>query len=134
MPAMTQRTNWPLTESLGQRHIGNRMVTNARSRRLTALFAALADPTRRLILLRLANGEATVGQLARPFRVSRPAISKHLRMLEGAGLVRRLRAGRQSRCSLDTARLREAVGYIARYQASWKETLDRFADYLAGTQ
>lgn len=108
------------------------MVTNTIP--LDGLFAALADPTRRAIVARLADGEATVGRLARPFRVSRPAISKHLRVLEGAGLVQRVRAGRQSRCSLDSARLRQAAEWIARYRASWEGQLDRFAEYLAGAQ
>lgn len=108
------------------------MVTIQRTARLDAVFAALADPTRRAIVARLADGEATVGQLARPFNVSRPAISKHLRVLEGAGLVRRVRAGRQSRCSLESARLRDAAEWIARYRAFWEGQLDRFADYLAG--
>lgn|SRR5574341_994150 len=107
------------------------MVTIS-SGKLDATFAALSDPTRRAIVARLADGEATVGQLARPFRVSRPAISKHLRVLEGAGLVRRVRAGRESRCELNSARLRDAADWIARYRAFWEGQLDRFAEYLAG--
>jgi DNA-binding transcriptional ArsR family regulator len=107
------------------------MVTIVRPRVLDAVFAALADPTRRAIVARLAVDEASVGQLARPFRISRPAISKHLRVLEAAGLVRRVRSGRQGRCSVDTARLRQAAAWIGRYQASWEGQLDRFADYLA---
>ena len=78
--------------------IGNLMVT--RNERLDRTFGALADETRRAILGRLAHGDATVGELARPFRVSRPAISKHLRVLERAGLVHRGREGRISRCVL----------------------------------
>jgi len=108
------------------------MVTNARSRRLNALFAALADPTRRAIVARLADREATVGQLARPFGVSRPAISKHLRVLEAAGLVRRVSSGRESRCSLESARLRDAAAWIARHQAAWEERLHQFSECLAG--
>lgn len=96
------------------------------------MFACLADPIRRAIVARLADGEATVGQLAQPFRVSRPAISKHLRVLEGAGLVRRVQTGRESHCSLDSARLRQAAEWIARYRASWQARLDRFAEYLGG--
>lgn len=108
------------------------MVTISPNARLDAVFAALADPTRRAIVARLADGEATVGQLAHPFRVSRPAISKHLRVLEGAGLVQRVRAGRQSRCTLQPARLRDAAEWIARYRAFWEGQLDRFTEYLAG--
>ncbi len=108
------------------------MVTTKLDRNLDAVFASLANPTRRAIVARLADGEATVGQLAGPFRVSRPAISKHLRVLEGAGLVRRVTAGRQSRCSLDSGRLRQAAEWIARYRAFWEGQLDRFAEYLAG--
>lgn len=108
------------------------MVTNIRPGALGAVFASLADPTRRAIVARLAIGEATVGQLARPFRVSRPAISKHLRVLEAAGLVRRVVRGREGHCSLDTARLRQAAEWITRYRALWEERLDRFGDYLGG--
>lgn len=111
-------------------HIGNPMVTSRRKQRIGPVFAALADPTRRAIVARLAQGQATVGQLARPFRVSRPAISKHLRLLERAGLVRRVRAGRKSYCSLEPARLRAAAEWIARYRSSWEAQLDRFAEYL----
>jgi DNA-binding transcriptional ArsR family regulator len=108
------------------------MVTISADPRLDSVFAALADPTRRAIVARLRDGEATVGDLARPFRVSRPAISKHLRVLEGAGLVRRLREGRKNRCRLEPGRLREPAEWIARYRALWEGQLDRFAEYLAG--
>lgn len=108
------------------------MVTSLRPAVLNAVFASLADPIRRAILARLASGEATVGQLARPFRVSRPAISKHLRVLEWAGLVRRVERGRESHCSLDTGRLRQAAEWIARHRALWEGRLDRFAEYLGG--
>lgn len=108
------------------------MVTISSDLRLDRLFAALADPTRRTILERLAEGEATVGQLARPFEVSRPAISKHLRVLERAGLVERTRDGRLSRCRIETRAMREAAAWIARYRAFWQGQLDRFAQYLEG--
>ena len=104
------------------------MVTS--SGKLDRTFAALSDPTRRSILARLAQGEATVGELARPFRVSRPAISKHLRVLEEAGLVRRERDGRVSRCELDAEPMREAAEWIGRYRAFWSERLDSLARYL----
>lgn len=103
------------------------MVTN---RQLDRTFAALADPTRRRILARLTSGEATVGELARPFRVSRPAISKHLRVLEGAGLVRRQRDGRVSRCELEAGPLREASEWVERYRVFWDARLDSLTRHV----
>ncbi len=100
------------------------------SRRLDAVFAALADPTRRAILERLARGDAAVGELARPFRVSRPAISKHLRVLERAGLVRRTRHGRMSRCRLDAGRMHDAAHWLERYRIFWEGRFDRLARHL----
>ena len=104
------------------------MVTN--QRRLDRTFGALSDSTRRAILARLATGDATVGELARPFRVSRPAISKHLRVLEKAGLVRRAREGRVSRCVLDAAAMRDAAEWVDRYRAFWTGQLDALARYV----
>jgi DNA-binding transcriptional ArsR family regulator len=109
-------------------HIGNYMVTN--SRQLDLTFGALADPTRRAILARLALGESTVGDLAEPFRVSRPAISKHLRVLERAGLVRREREGRVSRCELDAEAMREAADWIERYRVFWTNRLGDLKRYI----
>jgi DNA-binding transcriptional ArsR family regulator len=103
------------------------MVTN---KRLDCTFGALSDTTRRAILGRLAHGEATVGQLARPFHVSRPAISKHLRVLEKAKLVRRTRDGRISRCRLDAAPMRDAATWVERYRAFWEGQLDQLAHYM----
>jgi DNA-binding transcriptional ArsR family regulator len=100
------------------------------SDRLDATFGALADPTRRAIISRLARGDATVGELARPFGVSRPAISKHLRVLERAGLVRREREGRVSRCELDAAALGEAGEWVERYREFWNARLDALARYV----
>ncbi len=98
--------------------------------RLDHTFGALADPIRRAILSRLARGDATVGELARPFRVSRPAISKHLRVLERAGLVRRGREGRVSRCELNAVAMREAAAWVERYRAFWGGRLDALAQYV----
>ncbi len=109
-------------------YIGNHMVTNNRELDLT--FKALSDPTRRAILTRLAQGEATVGELARPFDVSRPAVSKHLRVLEQAGLVRRTPDGRISRCELDAAPMEEAAAWVERYRRYWEGQLDSLARYL----
>ena len=104
------------------------MVTDPVQLDLT--FGALADPTRRAILARLSRGEATVGELAEPFAVSRPAISKHLRVLERAGLVRRARDGRISRCELDAEPMREASEWVENYRQFWEGQLDSLARYL----
>ncbi len=82
-------------------------------------------------MARLAEGDATVGQLARPFAVTRPAISKHLRVLERAGLVRRASEGRMSRCALDAAPMEEAAQWVGRYRRFWEEQLDSLSRYLA---
>jgi DNA-binding transcriptional ArsR family regulator len=97
---------------------------------LDSTFAALADPTRRAILSRLAGGEASVTSLAAPFRMSLPAVSKHLRVLERAGLVARSREGRVHRLRLEAAPLREAEAWIGRYRRFWEESLGRLDDYL----
>ena len=104
------------------------MVTSSRT--LDRTFAALSDSTRRAILARLAEGETTVGELARPFRMSRPAISKHLRVLERAGLVQRQREGRVSRCELHAEPMRDAAQWIERYREFWGDRLDSLARYL----
>src|SRR5215467_3351412 len=108
------------------------MVTNYG--RLARTFGAWPDPIRRGLIARLALGGATVGELARPFRVSRPAISKHLRVLERAGLVRRARDGRISRCALDAAALRDAAEWVDRYRAFWTGRLDALARYIERTR
>src|SRR5215467_4320207 len=100
------------------------------SQQLDLTFGALADPTRRAILARLALGDASVGDLAEPFRVSRPAISKHLRVLERAGLVRREREGRMSRCELDAAAMVDAAEWIERYRAFWTNRLGDLKRYV----
>ena len=104
------------------------MVTNCAG--LDLIFGALADPTRRAILARLAEGDATVGELAHPFTVSRPAISKHLRVLEQAGLVRRSRHGRLSRCGLDAGPMRDAAEWVEHYREFWEDQLDSLSRYL----
>jgi DNA-binding transcriptional ArsR family regulator len=106
------------------------MVTTRRDRTLDAIFGALADPTRRRILDRLTRGEMTVGDLAEPFAMSRPAISKHLDVLERAGLVHRIPDGRVNRCRLDGDPLRDAVAWMERYRTYWEGQLDALARYL----
>ena len=91
---------------------------------LSQTFAALADPTRRAILERLAFGQATVGELAQPFRMSLPAISKHLRVLERAGLLTQQRRGRQRHCTLDPGAMTAAQEWIAHTRAFWEGRLD----------
>ncbi|MDH3428139.1 MAG: metalloregulator ArsR/SmtB family transcription factor [Gemmatimonadota bacterium] len=103
------------------------MVTN---RELDRTFGALADPIRRAILVQLSQGDATVGELAAPFDVSRPAISKHLRVLERAGLVTRDRDGRLTRCALDAVPMRDAADWVESYRRFWEEKLDALARYL----
>jgi DNA-binding transcriptional ArsR family regulator len=98
---------------------------------LDATFSALADPTRRAILSRLAGGDRSVGELAAPFRISAPAISRHLRVLESAGLLSRTKHGRVHRCRLEAEAMREATEWMARYRAFWEGELDALERYLA---
>ncbi|MDA0734872.1 MAG: metalloregulator ArsR/SmtB family transcription factor [Chloroflexi bacterium] len=97
---------------------------------LAITFAALADPTRRAILERLTKGDASVTELARPFAVSLPAISKQLRVLERAGLLTQEKQGRVRRCHLEAEPLREAVEWLERYRRYWEQQLDSLTDYL----
>lgn len=96
-------------------------------------FAALADPTRRAILARLASGEASVGEIAKPFEMSLPAVSKHLKVLEQAGLLERRRDGRTLYCRMDPQPLEDVSAWIARQRAFWEGSLDSLANYLATT-
>lgn len=92
---------------------------------LSAIFGALADPTRRAILARLAGGDATVSELTEPFAISQPAISRHLKVLERAGLIRRERRATANLSRIKAAPLREAAVWLADYQALWDERFDR---------
>jgi DNA-binding transcriptional ArsR family regulator len=98
---------------------------------LTMTFAALADPTRRAILSRLSAGEATVNQLAEPFALTQQAISKHIKVLERAGLVSRSRAAQARPCRLEPARFEAAADWIGRHQRVWRERYDRLDEHLA---
>lgn len=102
--------------------------------RLSTTFAALADPTRRAILARLSRGEATVTELAEPFDMSMPAISKHLKVLERAGLIERGREAQWRPCRLQAQPLREADDWIEQYRRFWEESLDRLGEYLRELQ
>jgi DNA-binding transcriptional ArsR family regulator len=97
---------------------------------LSATFSALSDPTRRAILARLARGETTVGELCKPFEISAPAISKHLSVLERAGLITRGRDAQWRPCQLRAAPLQAAAGWIDDYRQFWTESFDRLTDYL----
>jgi DNA-binding transcriptional ArsR family regulator len=109
--------------------IVNPMV-NYNQRHLDLAFGALAHPIRRGILARLASGEATVAELARPFKVSAPAISKHMRILEEAGLLSRKKEGREYRCRLEQKRMKLAEGWIEHHRTFWNERLDALERYL----
>jgi DNA-binding transcriptional ArsR family regulator len=106
-------------------------VVNFSASTLDRTFSAIADPTRRAILNRLARGEASVKELAAPFQISLPAILKHLHVLEGAGLLRRHKIGRVSRCRLVAAPLSEAAGWLAAYRPFWEEKLDALDVFLS---
>ena len=97
---------------------------------LDRVFSALADPTRRAILARLATGEATVNELVEPFGFSQPTISKHLKVLESAGLVSRGRAAQFRPVRLNAAPLQDAAGWLGDYERFWAESLDRLDDYM----
>jgi DNA-binding transcriptional ArsR family regulator len=101
---------------------------------LSSTFAALADPTRRAILARLASGEAPVTELAKPFDMSMPAISKHLKVLERAGLIARSREAQRRPCRIDAGRLKEVSEWVEHYRQFWEQSLDRLDDYLKEIQ
>ena len=102
--------------------------------RLSTTLAALADPTRRAILARLARGVSAVGELAQPFDMTLPAISKHLKVLERAGLIARGREAQRRPCRLEAAPLREVSEWVAAYRQFWEQRLDRLEAYLQKAQ
>jgi DNA-binding transcriptional ArsR family regulator len=102
--------------------------------RLSSTFAALADPTRRAILARLVSGEASVTELAEPFEMSLPAVSKHLKVLERAGLIARRRNAQWRPCRLDARPLEDAADWLEEYRRFWAQSLDRLDDYLGELQ
>lgn len=101
---------------------------------LSATFAALADPTRRAILARLTLGETSVSELAKPFDMSLPAVSKHLKVLERAGLVARGREAQWRPCRIDAGPLREVADWLEHYRRFWEQSLDRLDAYLKDLQ
>jgi len=107
------------------------MTTAAQGGDLNTTFAALADPTRRAILSRLAAGEATVGELAEPFSLTQQAISKHLRVLERAGLISRSRSAQTRPCRIEPGGFQIAAEWIGRHQKMWQDRYDRLDDHLS---
>jgi DNA-binding transcriptional ArsR family regulator len=107
---------------------------NAQPDSLSTTFAALADPTRRAILARLAKGPATVTELSAPFAMSGPAVSKHLRVLEHARLITRSREAQWRPCQLDAGPLREVANWTAEYRRFWAQSFDRLDTYLGELQ
>jgi len=101
---------------------------------LSATFSALADPTRRAILARLATGETSVTELAEPFHISLPAVTKHLKVLERAGLITRSRDAQWRPCHLNAEPLRDVSGWVEQYRRHWEERLDRLEGYLRKLQ
>ncbi len=102
--------------------------------RLSTTFAALADPTRRAILARLASGEASVTELAEPFEMSLPAVSKHLKVLERAGLIARGREAQWRPCRLEAGPLKDVADWVEHYRRFWEQSFDRLDDYLRELQ
>ena len=102
--------------------------------RLSTTFAALADPTRRAILARLCTGETSVSELAEPFEMSLPAVSKHLKVLERAGLIARGREAQWRPCRLEVGPLKDVAEWVGEYRRFWEESFDRLDEYLQGLQ
>lgn len=105
-------------------------MVNYAERRLDLAFGALSHPIRRGILARLSTGEATIAELAKPFKVSAPAITKHMRILEDAGLLSRKKLGREHHCRLEAKRMKEAEAWIEAHSKFWNEKLDALERYL----
>jgi DNA-binding transcriptional ArsR family regulator len=105
-------------------------MVNYNPHHLDLAFGALAHPIRRGIIARLSAGEATIAELARPFKVSAPAISKHMRILEEAGLLSRKKHGREHRCRLEQNRMKEAADWLERHRKFWNDRLDALERYL----
>ena len=101
---------------------------------LSTTLSALADPTRRAILARLALGETSVTELAAPFEMSLPAVSKHLKVLENAGLISRSKEAQWRPCKLEAGPLRDVASFLENYRQFWEESLDRLDDYLQALQ
>jgi DNA-binding transcriptional ArsR family regulator len=110
------------------------MVNSMSTDKLSTTFSALADPTRRAILGKLSRGEKSVTELAKPFKMSLPAVSKHLKVLEKAGLIERGREAQWRPCRLKPRRLKQAADWLDEYRQFWEQSLDRLEDYLRELQ
>jgi DNA-binding transcriptional ArsR family regulator len=110
----------------------SRNTSTKRDERLDAVFSALDDPTRRRILVRLSRGEASITEIAEPFDMTLPAVSKHLRVLERAGLVTRERDGWYHRCYLEARPLGDAAAFLERWRPFWERTLEQLARHVEG--
>ncbi len=108
--------------------------TASSQRQLDRTFGALADPTRRAILARLTSGEASVKELSKPFKISLPAISKHLKVLQRAGLIARGRQAQWRPCRLEAKRLKDVAEWVEHYRTFWEQSLDRLDNYLQELQ
>ncbi len=109
-------------------------MVNYNESRLNDVFSAMADPTRRAILARLAEGGLTVSELAGPFEMSLPAVSKHLRVLESAGLIGRRVEGRTHHCRLEAAPMKQAADWMEVYRRFWEERLDALGEFLSSNE
>jgi DNA-binding transcriptional ArsR family regulator len=114
-----------------RRAIVNYMVNNVQ---MDAVFIALADTTRRGMIARLSTGPATIGELGRPYSISKPAVTKHVKILERAGLIRRKKDGRIHRCTLEPKPMKQAEDWIERYRKFWEGTLDSLARFVEQVQ
>jgi DNA-binding transcriptional ArsR family regulator len=101
---------------------------------MDVVFAALSDSTRRGMISRLSSGPATIGELGRPYRISKPAVTKHVKILERAGLIRRERDGRIHNCTLQAKPMQQAQDWIERHRKFWRASLDALADYVEKTK
>lgn len=109
-------------------------MVNYSNARLDAVFTALADPTRRGMIARLSSGPATIGELGEPYGISKPAVTKHVKMLERAGLIRRKRDGRVHHCTLQAKPMQQAGAWIDRQRQFWEASLDALADLAQKTK
>jgi DNA-binding transcriptional ArsR family regulator len=114
--------------------MANQVTAQTENDALSLTFAALADPTRRAMLERLAQGPATVKELAKPFKISLPAVSKHLKVLEGAGLIERGRKAHWRPAQLQAGPLKDVSQWLDRYRKNWEESFDRLEEYLRKLQ
>jgi DNA-binding transcriptional ArsR family regulator len=108
-------------------------MVNHGDTRIDQVFAALADPTRRGMVQRLSRGPASIGELGRPYRISKPAVTRHVKILERAGLLRRVKAGRTHHCRLDASGMEAAGEWIERNRRFWEASIDALARYVEST-